>query len=104
VKPESGGGLLLHRHVTPLSRRNVVYFCSGAHTLESFNQKDFTTIKSRTIKTESVDNTISADQILKNLDHASLRGFSDRRSSWLPATATKAEENTVSKRETQSQL
>jgi hypothetical protein len=45
VKPESGGGPLLHRHVTPLSRRNVVYFCSGAHTLESFNQKDFTTIK-----------------------------------------------------------
>jgi hypothetical protein len=31
VKPESGGGLLLHRHVTPLLRRNVVYFCSGAY-------------------------------------------------------------------------
>jgi hypothetical protein len=32
VKPECGGGLLLLRHVTPLSRRHVVYFCSGAHT------------------------------------------------------------------------
>jgi len=31
VKPESGGGLLLLRHVTPLSRRHMVYFCSGAH-------------------------------------------------------------------------
>jgi hypothetical protein len=30
VKPESGGGQLLHRHVTPLPRRYVVYFCSGA--------------------------------------------------------------------------
>ena len=32
VKQVSGGGLLLHRHVTPLPRRYVVYFCSGAHT------------------------------------------------------------------------
>jgi integrase len=31
VKPESGGGLLLLRHVTPLQRRDVVYFCSGAY-------------------------------------------------------------------------
>ena len=31
VKPESGGGLLLLRHVTPLSRRRVVYFYSGAY-------------------------------------------------------------------------
>jgi hypothetical protein len=31
VKPESGGGLLLLRHVTPLTRRHVAYFCSGAH-------------------------------------------------------------------------
>jgi hypothetical protein len=31
VKPESGGGLLLLRHVTPLARRHVVYFCSGAY-------------------------------------------------------------------------
>jgi hypothetical protein len=34
VKPESGGGLLLLRHVTPLTRRHVAYFCSGAHTGE----------------------------------------------------------------------
>ena len=33
VKPESGGGLLLLRHVTPLTWRNVVYFCSGAYNL-----------------------------------------------------------------------
>ena len=32
MKPECGGGLLLLRHVTPLARRYVVYFCSGAHT------------------------------------------------------------------------
>jgi hypothetical protein len=32
VKPESGGGLLLHRHITTLSRRNMVYFHSGAHS------------------------------------------------------------------------
>jgi hypothetical protein len=32
VEPKCGGGLLLLRHVTPLSRRNVVYFHSGAHT------------------------------------------------------------------------
>jgi len=31
VKPESGGGLLLLRLVTPLTRRHVVYFCSGAY-------------------------------------------------------------------------
>jgi hypothetical protein len=29
VKPESGGGLLLLRCVTPLQRRNVAYSCSG---------------------------------------------------------------------------
>jgi predicted transcriptional regulator len=33
VEPECGGGLLLLRHVTPLPRRDVVYFYSGAHTL-----------------------------------------------------------------------
>src|ERR1035438_9061286 len=31
VKQESGG-LLLLRRITPLPRRNVVYFCSGAYT------------------------------------------------------------------------
>jgi len=30
-KPRSGGGLLLLRRTTPLPRRSVVYFCSGAH-------------------------------------------------------------------------
>ena len=33
VKPESGGNLLLIRHITPLSRRNVVYFYSGVHSI-----------------------------------------------------------------------
>src|SRR5271157_2700560 len=33
VKPESGGGLRLLRHVTPLTRRHVVYFCSGARRI-----------------------------------------------------------------------
>jgi hypothetical protein len=37
VKPESGGGLFLLRHVTPLARRHVVYFCSGAYN-EPFKQ------------------------------------------------------------------
>jgi hypothetical protein len=32
VEPECGGGLLLLRHVTPLPRRDVVYFYSGVHT------------------------------------------------------------------------
>ena len=31
VKQRSGGGLLLLRRKTPLPRRSVVYFCSGAH-------------------------------------------------------------------------
>src|SRR5271170_6699519 len=31
VELECGGGLLLLRHVTPLTRRDVVYFHSGAH-------------------------------------------------------------------------
>jgi len=35
VKPESGGGLLLLRHVTPLARRHVVHFYSGAYSLLS---------------------------------------------------------------------
>jgi len=30
---ECGGGLLLLRHVTPLTRRDVIYFYSGAHIL-----------------------------------------------------------------------
>jgi hypothetical protein len=32
VEPDGGSGLLLLRHVTPLPRRDVVYFYSGAHT------------------------------------------------------------------------
>ena len=34
MKQESGGltGLLLLRRITPLTRRNAVYFCSGAYT------------------------------------------------------------------------
>jgi hypothetical protein len=31
MKPESGGGLLLLRRITPLKRRHTVYFCSGAY-------------------------------------------------------------------------
>ncbi len=34
VKPESGGGLLLPRHVTPLSRRHVVCFSSRAYRFD----------------------------------------------------------------------
>jgi hypothetical protein len=30
---ECGGGLLLLRHGTPRTRRDVIYFYSGAHTL-----------------------------------------------------------------------
>jgi AraC family transcriptional regulator of adaptative response / DNA-3-methyladenine glycosylase II len=32
MKPESGGGLLLLRRSTPLTRRHTIYFCSGAYT------------------------------------------------------------------------
>ena len=32
LEPECGGGLLLLRHVTPLGRRNMVYFSRGAYT------------------------------------------------------------------------
>ena len=35
VESECGGGLLLLRHITPLTRRNVVYFYSGAHIILS---------------------------------------------------------------------
>ena len=31
MEPQCGGGLLLSRHVTPLARRNMVYFSSGAY-------------------------------------------------------------------------
>jgi hypothetical protein len=34
VEPECGGGLLLARHVTPFTRRNMVYFSCGAYTQE----------------------------------------------------------------------
>jgi hypothetical protein len=33
MKPESGGGLLLLRRITPLTRHHTVYFCSGAYKL-----------------------------------------------------------------------
>ncbi len=33
MKPNPGGGLLLHRHVPPLTRRYMAYFCSGAHSI-----------------------------------------------------------------------
>ena len=35
MEPQSGGGLLLHRHRARLTRRSVVHFCSGAHTYSS---------------------------------------------------------------------
>ena len=35
VKQESGG-LLLLRRTTPLTRRNAVYFCSGAYTFHTY--------------------------------------------------------------------
>ena len=43
TKPSSGGrptGLLLLRRKTPLARRSVAYFCSGAHTLLVMKQKE----------------------------------------------------------------
>ena len=39
VEPECGGGLLLSRHATPLTRRNVVYFSSGAYNLDALGQE-----------------------------------------------------------------
>ena len=32
MKPNPGDGLLLHRHIPPLTRRYMAYFCSGAHS------------------------------------------------------------------------
>ncbi len=32
MEPNPGGGLLLHRHVAPLTRRYMAYFCSGVLT------------------------------------------------------------------------
>jgi hypothetical protein len=40
VKLESGGGLLLLCHVTRLTRRNVVYSSSGAHTIHQRREVD----------------------------------------------------------------
>jgi len=34
VKPKSGG-LVLLRRITPLARRDAVYFCSGAYTTQA---------------------------------------------------------------------
>jgi hypothetical protein len=42
VEPKCGGGLLLLRHVTLLSRRNVVYFHSGAHKAKRRRNRDHT--------------------------------------------------------------
>jgi hypothetical protein len=42
VEPECGGGLLLLRHVTPLPRRDVVYFYSGAHLNAASEASNFT--------------------------------------------------------------
>ena len=36
---EESGGLLLLRRITPLPRRNAVYFCSGAYTLTAVSRK-----------------------------------------------------------------
>jgi hypothetical protein len=33
ISDDLAGGPLLLRHVTPLTRRHVVYFCSGAYRL-----------------------------------------------------------------------
>jgi hypothetical protein len=41
VKPESGGGRLLLRHVTPLTRRHMIYFCFGAYITSVNSQVDF---------------------------------------------------------------
>jgi hypothetical protein len=63
VKPECGGGLLLLRHVTPLARRYVVYFCSGAYTqpvpfFESFDGPFENGIIPHVIPNESIDATM----------------------------------------------
>jgi hypothetical protein len=41
VKPESGGGRLLLCHVTPLTRRYMIYFCFGAYITSVNSQVDF---------------------------------------------------------------
>src|SRR5271156_3409609 len=45
LEPECGGGLLLLRHVTPLTRRDVVHFYSGAHSQGVFVSKHSTAIQ-----------------------------------------------------------
>jgi hypothetical protein len=66
VKPECGGGLLLLRHVTPLSRRHVVYFCSGAHKLaaESFRYALAQAVK---LRTDKVDRSHGAVEHLRSI-------------------------------------
>ena len=41
MKPESGGGLLLLRRITPLTRRHTVYFCSGAYNIVASAQTGY---------------------------------------------------------------
>jgi hypothetical protein len=56
VKSECGGGLLLLRHITPLTRRDVVYFYSGAHNLTGDYQWTGTRLaqgKFRSLRTSS---------------------------------------------------
>jgi hypothetical protein len=45
MKPDSGGGLLLLRRITPLARRHTVYFCSGAYTCGSEPSIDRTRLR-----------------------------------------------------------
>ncbi len=40
AKPRSGGGLHLLRRRTPLTRRSVVYFCSGAHSRPKMHRRN----------------------------------------------------------------
>jgi len=42
VKRQSGG-LVLLRRITPLARRDAVYFCSGAYNCAKMTVKAFTT-------------------------------------------------------------
>jgi len=65
VEPESGGGLLLRRHKTLLTRRSVVYFCSGAHT--------FTLLRSDTLQEVNWTTTSGASSLVIDMPAVHLK-------------------------------
>ena len=60
MEPECGGGLLLPRHVTPLSRRNMVYFSSGAY---AYNRASNTKLRRVQIDRQLINEALVVSQV-----------------------------------------